>query len=1217
MRATTLLFSTLVLFFLFSFDSSNRPLTKSLLDGTIIYVNSEATGIDNGTSWNDAFNDLQDALAIAQPEDSIWVAAGVYLPTTGNDRSATFLLPNEVAIYGGFDGTETSLLERDWQTNQTILSGDIGVPNMDTDNSFHVVFGQDLNNNTQLNGFIIEKGNADGGEFPGPDQFGGGLSLVASALNVRNCHFQNNNALFLGGAAYFEGGSPQMQDCTFEDNQCRQDGGAVFVLNATENGSEQANFDRCHFLRNQARQGSAVKLFVNDTLAASPVVFRECTFVENGLFESGFITEGGAVFNQTMLAHRFEACTFTGNFANRGGAVRNHYPEGVVRAGFYDCLFTENYTSITGSSGGGAVADGSPGPAATTYLSCRFTNNQADHGGGYYYTFSSMSPRLINCIFDSNQGGGAYLDCANAYFGNCTFYNNSLPGIATLSCSAPLIENCIFWDNFITNIGSFNNNPMFRRCLVPGDDCSALDFAQCEDVIFGEDPLFIEPDSGDFRLMICSPARNAGDNNLLQDDIETDIAGMQRVVDGQVDIGAHEFLDPEPQFRLTDVTKGEDSRKPRTFRSSMICANTLPGPDTIHFFPNEADTLLIYPLETLPELRDDSTVIDVSNLSLGKVTLDGSVVESLTGVPVYGGINIRGNGIEIYGLTIRNWPRSGIYFQGIANGAQIGAPGKGNLILDNSELGAFGNIFLDGNDHTVQSNYLGVTPGGTIQTVVHTAISFSVNPPIHSNTLIGGNRMMGEGNIIGGCSFGIVSGDLANHDNPFVNIQIKGNYFGTDPSGQAVYPNQNGVFINAGQPWVNAYIGGTEEEANIFANTEETAIAVNGNSQQIYISRNSFYCNGEAIVIEPGANNDLPAPVIDTADVTLIAGTATPGDSVQVYVNDLTGCADTVACQGRTYLGTVIANDEGQWSLESFPIQLTGEMVAAALAIDADRNTSIFSNCQTVLCPASFGMLEVTLCPDESVIVNEVVYDINNPQGVETLEGANAIGCDSIVTIELRFFPPSADTLDLIICEGDSIEVADMFYDEVGQYEILLTDIDGCDSLVTLNLEVTPNPLVSLGEDINFFPGEPYTFEAQASVIVEQYEWSTGDTTAQITINMPGIYAVTIFDANGCSAADTVEAVLFTPTDEPAPETLLDIVPNPTSGQVWFRFSEKVSYPLELEIYNSNGRRLRQQQITRSSGASPMISLMNYPAGLYIVRLRQDKTTWVKRLVVQ
>ncbi len=43
----------------------------------VIYVDADASRANDGTSWTDAHNDLQDALVDAQAGDQIWVAAGI------------------------------------------------------------------------------------------------------------------------------------------------------------------------------------------------------------------------------------------------------------------------------------------------------------------------------------------------------------------------------------------------------------------------------------------------------------------------------------------------------------------------------------------------------------------------------------------------------------------------------------------------------------------------------------------------------------------------------------------------------------------------------------------------------------------------------------------------------------------------------------------------------------------------------------------------------------------------------------------------------------------------------------------------------------------------------------------------------------------------------------------------------------------------------------
>ena len=100
-------------------------------------------------------------------DGEIWVATGTYYPIqaatpTVTDREVSFNLATCVAIYGGFVGDETTRDARDWDTNVTTLSGDIGTLNDDTDNSYHVVYGDGsttaIDNTAILDGFVISGG---------------------------------------------------------------------------------------------------------------------------------------------------------------------------------------------------------------------------------------------------------------------------------------------------------------------------------------------------------------------------------------------------------------------------------------------------------------------------------------------------------------------------------------------------------------------------------------------------------------------------------------------------------------------------------------------------------------------------------------------------------------------------------------------------------------------------------------------------------------------------------------------------------------------------------------------------------------------------------------------------------------------------------------------------------------------------------------------------
>ena len=117
-------------------DSEGLGLPPGGFQGTVIYVDEDATGADDGTTWENAYNFLQDALAdadfSANPVE-IRVAEGVYTPDSSSavpggtgDREATFSLINGISLMGGYAGYgEPNPDIRDIGLYETVLSGDL------------------------------------------------------------------------------------------------------------------------------------------------------------------------------------------------------------------------------------------------------------------------------------------------------------------------------------------------------------------------------------------------------------------------------------------------------------------------------------------------------------------------------------------------------------------------------------------------------------------------------------------------------------------------------------------------------------------------------------------------------------------------------------------------------------------------------------------------------------------------------------------------------------------------------------------------------------------------------------------------------------------------------------------------------------------------------------------------------------------------------------
>ncbi len=164
-------------------------------EAAVIFVRASqtlATPLQTGASWATAFKDLQNGLAAASTGDEIWISQGTYKPTSGTDRTVSFVLKNGVNLIGGFAGNETLLSQRDILVHRTILSGEIGGATT-ADNSFHVVRASSLSSLTIVDGVTIQDGNANG--LPTQSEtVASAVFSTSSSVTLSSCVIRNNKA---------------------------------------------------------------------------------------------------------------------------------------------------------------------------------------------------------------------------------------------------------------------------------------------------------------------------------------------------------------------------------------------------------------------------------------------------------------------------------------------------------------------------------------------------------------------------------------------------------------------------------------------------------------------------------------------------------------------------------------------------------------------------------------------------------------------------------------------------------------------------------------------------------------------------------------------------------------------------------------------------------------------------------------------------------------
>ncbi len=489
-----------------------------IIQGTRIYVKKPQTKLQevepDGLTWETAFPTLQEGIdkAYQLGGGEVWVAAGDYNESRSNPYGS-LLLREMVNVYGGFQGTETQINQRNYQTNITIINGSTarnGLP------AWHVVIGD---NYSELNGFLIKGGNATYDSVYADAQDGGGLYIPGKKMILRNCSIYQNKAVGVGAGICCLSGKLSVYNCNFIENTLENIssassynyGSAIYAMDSIVK-VQNSRFESNRILSRGTWQTSAQNITVASA-GAGIFAYNSSLTVENSLFYSNSCSAegiGDGIVNGRVYGAFSKAL---------GGAIYLWYSDMNLK----NSDFRNNNVSTNDHNG---FSRASAGMVYMTKSSAKIVNTIGFRNKAY--DFSSSNERT----------GGIHVDlCENVVFSNCTLYDNQVDltntnhgGAVFNYYSNIAFANTIIWQNSGQGTYSLGSDAVFMYC-------NTQQMKNGEGNI-SSDPLFMFPSAGNFRLNSGSPCIDRGMDTSSDEwgNVTTDIEGNLRGRDAIPDI---------------------------------------------------------------------------------------------------------------------------------------------------------------------------------------------------------------------------------------------------------------------------------------------------------------------------------------------------------------------------------------------------------------------------------------------------------------------------------------------------------------------------------------------------------------------------------------------------------------------------------------------------------------------------------------------------------
>jgi hypothetical protein len=321
------------------------------------------------------------------------------------------------------------------------------------------------------------------------------------------------------------------------------------------------------------------------------------------------------------------------------------------------------------------------------------------------------------------------------------------------------------------------------------------------------------------------------------------------------------------------------------------------------------------------------------------------------------------------------------------------------------------------------------------------------------------------------------------------------------------YSNTFELFINADSATIVFITNGTLNTALIAENVTQLwdgnwhhlSATFNGNKKTIYLDGNIIAETEDTGVINSGFwNNMYIGASINSNDTSFFNGSL---DEVRFYnfalnddeiaglfhsVNKLLNAITTQEyieiCDGENYWGWT---ESGEYS-----------RVLQRKLISTSGADSIIITYLTVN-PANFTELNSSICKGDTLTFNnQKLYN----SGIYSLTLKSVQGCDSIISLKLDVQQADFTELDTSICEGDTLNFNNQKFYNAGSYSLTLNSVHGCDSVISLKLNIYPKYLIT--EEISILSGNNY------------HNWTANGTYQRNLTSVNGCDSIVITNLN-------------------------------------------------------------------------------------------------------